>query len=207
MFSAIITKIFGNKNERDLKQIAPIVQQINDLEPEMARRSDIQLAELTVKFRERLANGETLDDILPEAFAADFAMTAAEGAKVWAERLTEYARNESTVICVAEYIGQLIGMAGIGRGHWPKTRHSSVLWGVYVKPDWRGWHIAEAIIDECSNWAHEHGVMVVKLGVITTNASAIRCYSRCGFKVYGTDPMSNYYDGVYYDELLMVKLL
>jgi RimJ/RimL family protein N-acetyltransferase len=143
----------------------------------------------------------------PEAFAADFAMTAAEGAKVWAERITEYARNESTVICVAEYIGQLIGMAGIGRGQWPKTRHSSVLWGVYVKPDWRGWHIAEAIIDECSNWAHEHGVMVVKLGVITTNASAIRCYSRCGFKVYGTDPMSNYYDGVYYDELLMVKLL
>ncbi len=70
MFSAILTKIVGSKNERDLKQIAPIVQQINDLEPEMARRSDLQLAELTPKFRERLANGEALDDLLPEAFAA-----------------------------------------------------------------------------------------------------------------------------------------
>jgi preprotein translocase subunit SecA len=70
MFSAILTKIFGSKNERDLKQIAPTIQRINELEPEMVRRSDVQLAELTVKFRERLADGETLDDILPEAFAA-----------------------------------------------------------------------------------------------------------------------------------------
>ncbi len=70
MFSAIITKIFGSKNDRDLKLIYPIVQQINDLEPEMARRSDVELAELTPKFRDRLAAGETLDDILPEAFAA-----------------------------------------------------------------------------------------------------------------------------------------
>ena len=70
MFSAILTKIFGSKNERDLKQISPIVQRINELEPEMARRSDVELAELTPKFRERLADGETLDDLLPEAFAA-----------------------------------------------------------------------------------------------------------------------------------------
>jgi preprotein translocase subunit SecA len=70
MFSAILTKIFGSKNDRDLKQITPIVQQINELEPEMARCSDVQLAELTPKFRERLANGETLDELLPEAFAA-----------------------------------------------------------------------------------------------------------------------------------------
>ena len=70
MFSAIITKIFGSKNDRDLKLIYPIVQQINDLEPEMARRSDVELAELTPKFRDRLTAGETLDDILPEAFAA-----------------------------------------------------------------------------------------------------------------------------------------
>jgi preprotein translocase subunit SecA len=70
MFSAILTKIFGSKNDRDLKQITPIVQHINELEPEMSRRSDVQLAELTVLLRKRLADGETLDDILPEAFAA-----------------------------------------------------------------------------------------------------------------------------------------
>ncbi len=70
MLSTILTKIVGSKNERDLKQITPIVQRINDLESEMAHRSNAQLAELTRKFRERIANGETPDDILPEAFAA-----------------------------------------------------------------------------------------------------------------------------------------
>jgi preprotein translocase subunit SecA len=69
MFSTLITKIFGSKNERDLKLIAPLVQRINELEPEMARRSDLELAELTPKFRERLGNGEPPDDLLPEAFA------------------------------------------------------------------------------------------------------------------------------------------
>ena len=44
MFSAILTKIVGSKNERDLKQIAPVVQRINELEPEMARRTDSELA-------------------------------------------------------------------------------------------------------------------------------------------------------------------
>jgi preprotein translocase subunit SecA len=52
-----------------LKQITPIIQRINELEPEMACRTDAQLAELTPKYRERIANGESLDDILPEAFA------------------------------------------------------------------------------------------------------------------------------------------
>jgi preprotein translocase subunit SecA len=70
MFSTFITKIFGSKNERDLKLITPLVQRINELESEMARRSDLELAELTPKFRERFGNGEPPDDLLPEAFAA-----------------------------------------------------------------------------------------------------------------------------------------
>ncbi|MEJ2109359.1 MAG: preprotein translocase subunit SecA [Acidobacteriota bacterium] len=70
MFSKILTKIVGSKNERDLKQITPIIQQINDLEPRMQELSDTQLLELTPAFRKRLQDGETLDDLLPEAFAA-----------------------------------------------------------------------------------------------------------------------------------------
>ncbi|MBN2317677.1 MAG: preprotein translocase subunit SecA [Acidobacteria bacterium] len=70
MFTKILTKIVGSKNDRDLKQVAPIVQRINELEPDMAGLSDMQLLELTPKFRQRISNGESLDDILPEAFAA-----------------------------------------------------------------------------------------------------------------------------------------
>ena len=70
MFNSILTKIMGSKNDRDIKNIQPVIQRINDLESGMARLTDVQLAELTPKFRERLADGQTLDDLLPEAFAA-----------------------------------------------------------------------------------------------------------------------------------------
>ncbi len=76
MFNAIVTKIIGSKNDRDLKKIVPLVQRINELEPEMSRLSDLQFPELTERFRKRLADGEMLDDLLPEAFAA-----VREGAK------------------------------------------------------------------------------------------------------------------------------
>jgi preprotein translocase subunit SecA len=69
MISNILTKVFGSKNERELKKINPIVQRINDLEPDMRAMSDEQLKSQTLRFKERCNNGESLDDLLPEAFA------------------------------------------------------------------------------------------------------------------------------------------
>jgi len=65
-----LTKVFGSKNERELKKLYPLVEKINALEPEMQAMRDEQLKALTTAFRERLTRGEPLDDILPEAFAA-----------------------------------------------------------------------------------------------------------------------------------------
>ena len=62
-------KIFKSYSEREVKRLKPIVSKINALEPEMEKLSDKELREKTPYFRERLENGETLDDILPEAFA------------------------------------------------------------------------------------------------------------------------------------------
>ena len=64
-----LTKVFGSKNERELKQIQPIVEKINSLEPEVQALQDQQLKARTAEFRQRLDRGETLDDLLPEAFA------------------------------------------------------------------------------------------------------------------------------------------
>ena len=64
-----LTKVFGSKNERELKRLQPIVDRINELEPEMKAMSDDELRNQTVLFRQRLDNGEELDDLLPEAFA------------------------------------------------------------------------------------------------------------------------------------------
>ncbi|OGQ37618.1 MAG: preprotein translocase subunit SecA, partial [Deltaproteobacteria bacterium RIFCSPLOWO2_01_FULL_42_9] len=69
MLGATLKKIFGSRNERELKKIQPVVEKINSLEPDMKKLEDAELAALTPKFKERLAQGETLDDILPEAFA------------------------------------------------------------------------------------------------------------------------------------------
>ncbi|MGM9545052.1 MAG: preprotein translocase subunit SecA, partial [Vescimonas sp.] len=65
----LITKLFGTYSERELKSIWPIVQKIEDMEAEYKALTDAQLQAKTPEFKERLANGETLDDILPEAFA------------------------------------------------------------------------------------------------------------------------------------------
>ncbi|GAA0354302.1 preprotein translocase subunit SecA [Bowmanella denitrificans] len=69
MFSSILTKIFGSRNERTLKKLGKVVEQINQLEPEYEGFSDEQLKQKTSEFKERLEKGETTNDILPEAFA------------------------------------------------------------------------------------------------------------------------------------------
>ena len=66
----IIEKIFGTHSENELKRIYPIVDRIEALEPEMQALSDEELKGKTREFKDRLAEGETLDDILPEAYAA-----------------------------------------------------------------------------------------------------------------------------------------
>ena len=69
MIGGLLKKIFGTKNDREVKALTKIVDQINALEPEYEKLSDEDLRHKTDIFKERLANGETLDDILVEAFA------------------------------------------------------------------------------------------------------------------------------------------
>ncbi|MCC6858893.1 MAG: preprotein translocase subunit SecA, partial [Bryobacterales bacterium] len=69
MIDAILAKVFGTKNEREIKAMRPIISAINDLEPEMQALSDAGLAARTPAFKERLAQGAPLDDLLVEAFA------------------------------------------------------------------------------------------------------------------------------------------
>ncbi|MDE2082982.1 MAG: preprotein translocase subunit SecA [Burkholderiales bacterium] len=69
MFPKILTQIFGSRNERLLKAYRRVVEQINALEPRFEALSDAELRAQTDAFRQRLATGATLDDLLPEAFA------------------------------------------------------------------------------------------------------------------------------------------
>ncbi len=69
MIFNFLTKVFGSKNERELKRLLPRVEQINALEPEIQAMSDAELQSQTSRFKERYENGESVDDLLPEAFA------------------------------------------------------------------------------------------------------------------------------------------
>lgn len=115
--------------------------------------------------------------------------------------------DESGTIFFATYENNLIGTTGIRRGESPKTKHNAGIWGVYVRPEWRGLHIAEELIETCIAWAKLRQVNIVKLGVTATNASALRCYERCGFTIYGNEPRAMLYEGNYYDEYLMSRSL
>jgi len=69
MIGTVLKRIFGSQNERNLKRIVPLVDEVNDFEPAIGKLSDEQLRGKTGEFRRRLENGEPLDDLLPEAFA------------------------------------------------------------------------------------------------------------------------------------------
>ena len=69
MLESLIKKIFGDPNAKELKNIQPLVEKINALEPEMEKLSSANLQAKTQEFKLRLQRGETLDQLLPEAFA------------------------------------------------------------------------------------------------------------------------------------------
>ena len=153
------------------------------------------------QFRDLRLNG--LQDS-PTAFSADYQANLDYPMSFWEGRLTF---DEHGLIFFAEHEGALIGMTGIRKGESPKTKHGAYVWGVYVRPAWRGLHIAEALIELCAGWARQRGVVILKLGVMANNEPAIRCYQRIGFTVYGTEPRALFHDGQYYDEYLMSKNL
>jgi preprotein translocase subunit SecA len=69
LFNTVLAKVFGTQNERELKRIRPLIESINAQEAAVRARSDEELRAMTPAFRERLARGAALDDLLPEAFA------------------------------------------------------------------------------------------------------------------------------------------
>ena len=154
-----------------------------------------------IRYRELRLNA-LLDS--PTAFSADYQINLRHPVSFWESRLTS---DEYGIMFLAEHENALIGMTGVRKGESPKTKHGAYVWGVYVCPPWRGLHLAEVLIRACANWARERDVVVLKLGVMANNASAIRCYERCGFTIYGTEPRALFYEGQYYDELLMYRSL
>lgn len=103
--------------------------------------------------------------------------------------------------------GQLVGLVGVGRETAAKERHRAVIRSMFVAPHARGRGVATALLDQALAVADAMpGVWQVTLTVTRGNDAAVALYARHGFAPYGTLPASLFVDGVYYDDVMMIRL-
>ena len=164
----------------------------------------------------------------PLAFTADVGETEAQPPEFWDKRAADSTGEGSQLIMLAVAGGQasgapgaatggpsagaddgdkygqmLVGMTGVYTQSAPKIAHIGHVWGVFVRDSHRGRGVGEALMRAAVAWARGKGLLVMKLGVAVGNDPAIRCYERCGFEIYATDPSAILLDGKLYDEHLM----
>ncbi len=145
--------------------------------------------------------------LCPTAFSADLAISEARPIDWWRDLAEKNAGEGEQAIFVSAEGDRLVGMAGVWGTAEPKQAHRANIWGVYVRPDARGRGLGRRLVDAAVDWAAGKGKLIVELAVVVGNGAARRCYERAGFGVYAVQPMVVRVDGVFYDELLMVKRL
>ena len=145
----------------------------------------------------------------PLAFTADLAETEARPIEWWRDLLSRNTGDGNAgVIMVADGgDGELAGMTGLYAPTQPKLAHAATLWGVYVRPQFRGLGIGERLLRACIDWARVKNFATVKLSVVEGNDVARRCYERVGFTTYGVEPVAVKWENRFHDELLMALRL
>ena len=137
----------------------------------------------------------------PVAFSADYENDLQRPLSEWLKRIGE------SPTFMAWDGDTAAGMAGIFSGRSSKTAHQGTIWGVYVRPAYRGRGLGGELVRRCLAWARENGKKIAYIAAAGNNTAAIRCYERCGFSVFGLQPMAICVDGRYFDELLMAQKL
>ena len=123
----------------------------------------------------------------------------------WKEQTANATGDGDAAIFVIEHGGKLVAMTGCIHHTRIKDRHAAFIWGVYVIPEFRGLRLVDHLITAAYEWARTKNVTIVRLTVVTTNKHAIAAYKRCGFEITGTEIASIAWEGVEYDEYLMIK--
>jgi ribosomal protein S18 acetylase RimI-like enzyme len=140
----------------------------------------------------------------PEAFGSDYHESLAAPESFWRERMQPSFDNTGRIL-LADAGEQLAAMTGVLRDKGAKVEHSAFIWGVYVRPAFRGQGLGERMIRSAIEWCEETKLRIVRLTVVTSNQAAIRCYKRGGFEEVGVQPEVIRVGDTYHDELLMVR--
>jgi GNAT superfamily N-acetyltransferase len=140
----------------------------------------------------------------PLAFTADLAQSEARPIEAWREQVSKGSGEGTDVIMLADAgEGGLAGMSGVFTPSQPKLSHVGTVWGVYVRPAYRGRGVGEALIRACVGWARGRGLVGLKLSVVEGNGNAHRLYERCGFAAYGVEPHAVRWEGKFFGETLL----
>jgi preprotein translocase subunit SecA len=174
MISFFLKRIFGSKNDRELKRLAPLVDAITALEPELRKLSDAELAAKTPQFKERLDQGEPLDDLLPEAFAVvreaslrvlglrPFDVQLIGGIVLHQGKIAEMKTGEGKTL-VAVLPAYLNGLTGLGVhivtvNDYLARRDTQWMGGIFTFLGMRVGTILHGLSDEERRWAYNADV-------------------------------------------------
>jgi RimJ/RimL family protein N-acetyltransferase len=136
--------------------------------------------------------------VAPEAFGASYE----EDASLPLETIRARLAASPNVVFGAFADHSLIGMAGFAVYDRMKARHKGVLWGVYVKAEWRGHHVGKRLVQSVIDHASRH-VIMLEAAVGLANDGARRTYHGLGFKPYGIQRKALRVGDTFYDEELL----
>jgi len=135
----------------------------------------------------------------PEAFGSSYEEEAPLSVDAFRARIPEAPPN---AIFGAFSDGDLVGMAGFAVHERLKARHKGVMWGVFVRPEWRGRGLGRDLVRRVIDHASRH-VIMLEAAVGLTNGSARRTYHGLGFRPYGIERKAIRIGEVFYDEELL----
>lgn len=134
----------------------------------------------------------------PDAFGSTYEEEAYSTESDWRLKLRI---NDVFAVCVGENI---VGVGCFTLNNTTKTRHKGKIWGVYIRPDFRGNGLSNNLIERLVEHAKTRCAQV-HLAVNTSNRAAIALYQKHGFEIYGTEPRAlKIHTGMYLDDALMV---
>ena len=122
--------------------------------------------------------------LAPGAFGEDHSEALARPGSEWLERLRRQVGGAHSAVLVGASGGTLVGMTGVYREHGAKRRHNATVWGVYVRPGWRGTGVGRSLVSSAIEWARSAGVARVSLAV-AGDGVARAMYARLGFREVG----------------------
>jgi ribosomal protein S18 acetylase RimI-like enzyme len=145
----------------------------------------------------------------PEAFGSSYETEQAQPVSVARERLQNlHGSPDNFVLGAWAEAGEVVGMMGLYRQTSPKEQHKGGVWGVFVRPEWRGRGIAAQLLVELLARARQlAGLEQLQLSVVTTQAAAVHLYQSRGFQTYGLEREALRDGDSYVDEYHMVLFL